>query len=176
MYRVRFLLMMLACWASKKRGLLEDYELSFRAIPFLDTDVTRTFTHAYAAFSGLGRWHYVFSSEVGAVAIKRRWFPVTRAETFTFVRSIKAFEKIRLRTRLVSWNDECFFLEQNFFVGAEIRAVAYTEGVVRAPEGHLKPVEAFKIFGRHIEAPPMPADIAAWHSVQKAIRLPYGKP
>ena len=59
MYRVRFLLMMLACWASKKSGLPEDYELSFRAIPFLDTDVTRTLTHAYAAFSGLGRRHYV---------------------------------------------------------------------------------------------------------------------
>ncbi len=175
MYRVRFLMLMIACWASKKRGLLERYELSFRAIPFLDTDFTRTFTHAYAAFSGLGRWHYVFSSEVGAVAIKQRWFPVTRAETITFVRSIKAFEKIRLQTRLVSWSDECFFLEQIFFVGKEARAVAYTEGVVRGPDGHLKPAEAFKIFGRDIEAPPMPPDIAAWHSVQKAIRLPFAK-
>jgi hypothetical protein len=82
MYRVRFLLMMLACWASKKRGLPEDYELSFRAIPFLDTDVTRTLTHAYAAFSGLGRRHYVFSSDVGAVAIKHRWFPVTRGDIY----------------------------------------------------------------------------------------------
>jgi len=166
---------MLACLLSRKRGLQDQYEITFRAIPFIDTDVTRAFTHAYAAFTALGRWHYVFSSEVGAVAIRHRWFPVTRGETFTFVRSIKTFDKIHLLTRLVSWNDECFFLEQIFIVGDEVRAVAYTEGVVRGPKGHLKPAEAFKIFGQHIESPATPSDIAAWHAVQKAIRVPYVK-
>jgi hypothetical protein len=175
MYRVRFLRVMLACLLSRKRGLQEQYELTFRAIPFLDIDITRAFSHAYAAFTALGRWHYAFSSEVGPVAIRNRWIPVTRGETFTFVRSIKTFEKIHLRTRLVSWNDECFFLEQIFTVGEDVRAVAYAEGVVRGPKGYLKPDEAFKIFGQHIEPPPTPPDIAAWHAVQKAIRLPYIK-
>jgi hypothetical protein len=87
MYRLRFLVVMLRCYFAKRRGMLERHEIGFHVLPFLDTDVTRLFSHTYAVYTALARWHFVFSSEIGPLAVKNKWIPVTTAETFTFRRS-----------------------------------------------------------------------------------------
>ena len=84
--------------------------------PSLIRTVSRLFTQTYASLTGVGRWHYVFSSHFRRAAIKRRWIPVTIAETFVFYRSIKAFDKIELKTELICWNERCFFRAPDFFV------------------------------------------------------------
>lgn len=58
---------------------------------------------------GLARWHFLFSSEFKTVAFKNKWVPVTTAETIWYGRSIKAFEKVTLRTQMVCWDERRFF-------------------------------------------------------------------
>jgi hypothetical protein len=165
-YRLRFIYIIISCFFSKPKDILSQFKLHFRAIPFLDTDVSRSFTHTYSSLTGLGRWHYVFSSQFKQAAIKSRWFPVTTAETITFKRSIKAWEPIQLVTEVVCWNDKCFFLKQTFLVKNEERAVAYSQGIVRSPQGHLRPPDIFKAFGVTLPSPPMPKELQAWYSMQ----------
>jgi acyl-CoA thioesterase FadM len=150
--------------------MLEEYEIGFRVLPFLDTDVTRLFTQTYAVYTALARWHYIFSSEIGPIAIKNKWIPVTIAETFTFRRSIRNLEKVRVRTEMVCWNQHGFFLRQTFLVKGEVRAIAYTEGVVRAPSGHLKPAEAFRLAGMDRPSPEMLEDVRLWNAMQTLVR------
>ena len=166
MYRLRFCLIMLSCLFSKPRGITESYGLSFRVVPFLDTDLTRLFTQTYSSWTGLGRWHYVFSSAFKKAAMKNRWIPVTTAETITFKRSIKAGEKVLLQTQVVCWNDRCFFLRQIFTVAGEVRAIAISEGIVRSPSGHLKPGDVFASFGSKKESPEIPEEIQKWYSMR----------
>jgi hypothetical protein len=158
---------MLKCLLSKKGNMLDSYHISFRALPLIDTDVSRLFSQAYTTFTGLARWHFIFSSEIGPVAVRNRWIPVTVAETVSFKRSIKSFEKIDLRTEIVCWNEKCFFIRQTFSVKGETRAIAYSEGIVRGPTGHLKPAEAFKIFGAHIQSPEIPEQMRLWHAMHQ---------
>lgn len=166
MYRLRFLVIMAKCFFSKPQDILSSYDLSFRVLPFVDTDLTRLFTQTYSAWTGLGRWHYVFSSAFKQAALKHRWIPVTTAETITFKRSIRIGEKVTLKTQIVCWNERCFFLRQTFYVGAEIRAVALSEGIVRSPKGHLKPGDVFNSFGHDIDSPPIPDEIRKWYSMR----------
>ena len=166
MYRLRFIAIMLQCFFSKPQDILASYELTFRALPIFDTDLTRLFTQTYSAWTGLGRWHYVFSSPFKQAATKHRWIPVTTAETITFKRSIKFGEKVTLKTQIACWNERCFFLRQTFLVGEEIRAVAFSEGIVRSPKGHLKPGDVFSSFGRALESPETPAEIQKWYSMR----------
>lgn len=166
MYRLRFCFIMLRCFFSKPKNILATFDLSFRALPFVDTDFTRLFTQTYSSWTGLGRWHYVFSSAFKQAALKNRWIPVTTAETITFKRSIKVGERVRVQTQLVCWNDRCFFMRQVFTVAGQVRAVAISEGIVRSPSGHLSPGEVFAIFGITDGSPAMPSEIEKWYSIR----------
>lgn len=165
MYRLRFLWIMLKCFLTKPKGLMEPYDLHFYAMPFIDTDVTRLFTHAYASMTALGRWHYVFASDFRSIALKRKWLPVTIAETLRFKRSVRWGEKVTMRTEVVGWNEKAFFLRQTFFVRDEERAVCYTEGIVRSPQGPLRPGQVFATSGIELASPPLPEEVARWHSM-----------
>jgi len=169
MYRLRFLFVMWrALWAAPQ-SIRMTYYLDFTAIPFFDTDVTRLFTQTYASLTGLGRWHYVFSSHFRQAAVKSRWIPVTTAETFVFYRSIKAFEKIDLKTELICWNDRCFFVRQTFSSRGEVKAVSISEGIVRCGKKHLRPGDVFKALGATDESPEFPSEIVAWTNYRQAI-------
>lgn len=154
--------MILKSFLSKKRGILEDLELNFWAVPLLDTDVKLLFTQTYNQYMGLARWNLVFNSEFRTGALKRGWVPVTTRETISYKRSVKAFDTVKITTRLIHWNERRFYHEHIFTVKDEVRAICYLEGMLRGPKGHLKPEDAFKELGVSRESPPLPESLKGW--------------
>lgn len=161
-YRIRFIILMIRCFLSKPRGILDSYEINLRVVPLVDTDVSRLFTQTYACYLGLARWHYTFSSQFKNTALKNKWVPVTTRESITYKKSIRAFEKVTVKTNLICWDDRKFYLRQAFFVNGEERAYALVEGLLRSPKGHLNPQEVFKVLGVTHSSPPTPNDFQLW--------------
>lgn len=162
MYRLRFIWIILKSFFSKPKSIRSTFELKFRVIPFLDTDFSRMFTHAYSAFMALGRWHYVFDSELRRVAIRNKWAPVTTSETMTYRKSIKAFSKVTLQTQLIAWDEQRFYLQQTFLVKGEVKAQCLLEGLIRSPKAILKPVNVFSAAGMSEASPEFPEDLKKW--------------
>ena len=157
MYRVRFLLMIMRCLISATAPVEWERCLSFRAIPFIDTDVTRMFTHSYALFMGLARWHWLFSSQFRKLALKLalrdKSVPLTSGEIVNYRRSIRAFQKFELRIQLIYWDENRFYVEQSFNVSGEMFVSALVEGALRSPQGVLKPAAVFAQAGYDGPAP-----------------------
>lgn len=153
---------MLKSFLSKKKPITEDLTLEFWAVPFLDTDVKLLFTQTYNQYMGLARWNLVFNSEFRTGALKRGWVPVTTRETISYKRSVKAFDRVKLTTRLLFWDDRRFYHQHIFSVKGEVKAICYLEGMLRGPKGHLKPAEAFKALGVELESPPIPKEVSGW--------------
>ena len=143
MYRVRFLLMIMRCLIGAMAPVEKERCLSFRAIPLIDTDITRMFTHSYALFMGLARWHLLFGSQFRKLALRHKWAPVTTGEIINYRRSIRAFQKFELRTRVIYWDENRFYVEQSFNVSGQMFVSALVEGLVRSPHGVLEPGEVF---------------------------------
>ncbi len=162
MYRLRFAFVLLKSLLTRKKALLDNFELQFIALPLIDTDFTRLFTQTYSLYMGLARWNFLFNSEFRTVALKKAWVPVTTAETITYRKSIKAFDRVSLITRLLYWNDHRFYLEHVFYVKGKVCAHTYIEGLVRSPQGHLKPNEVFKALGVTRESPAIPEKMQGW--------------
>ncbi len=162
MYRIRFILVMLQSLLSRKKELSEDFVLKFWAVPLIDTDVKLLFTQTYAQYMGLARWNLLFNSEFGSAALKKGWVPVTTKETMSYKRSVKAFDRVVLTTRLVHWNERRFYLEHVFTVKGDIKIITYVEGMVKGAKGHLKPNEAFKAMGVERQSPPIPDGLQGW--------------
>jgi hypothetical protein len=68
---------------------------------------------------------------------------VTTREAINYKRSVRAFQKFELRTRVIHWDEERFYLEQSFNVGGQTFVGALVEGLVRSPRGILKPGDVF---------------------------------
>lgn len=164
MYRLRFIWIILVSFFTKPKKITEDFDLTFRVIPFIDTDFSRMFTHSYSTYMGLARWHYVFASELRAVAIKNKWAPVTTSETITYRRSIKAFSKVILKTKLLTWDEERFYLEHSFLVNGKEMAHCTLEGLIRAPQGIQKPGDVFTASGLQEDAPQFSEKLKEWIS------------
>ena len=159
---------MIRCWLRPTRGLLDVYETRFIAWPLLDTDLTRLFTHTYAQYMGLARWHYMFSSPFRDAALRRGWAPVTTAETIQYKRAIKAFSRVTVRTRMLCWTEKRFYLEQLFLVRGEVRASCVLEGLVRSSKNAVGPAEAFRELGFDGASPEMPEHIMALRAATPA--------
>ena len=169
MYRIRFFITILRSFLSKPQGLLEDFKLHFWAIPFIDTDISRLFTQTYAAYMGLCRWQFVFQSEFRKVALKKAWVPVTTSETIVYKRSIKAFSRVQVTTRLVCWDEKRFYLEQTFSVKGDLYSKTLLEGLIRGPKGHLNPPEVFKELGVQQSSPETPEYVKQWVLAKKEL-------
>lgn len=161
-YRLRFLRIIIQSFLSKKKPITEDLTLTFWAIPFFDTDLSRLFTQTYNQYMGLARWNLVFNSEFRTAALKKGWVPVTTKETIKYKKSIRAFQKVTLTTRLLFWNEKRFYHEHVFSVKGEVKAICFLEGLLRSPKGILKPNEAFSELGVDLISPKIPDDIKGW--------------
>lgn len=167
MYRLRFIWIILKSFFQKPKKINEIFKLNFRVIPFIDTDFSRMFTHAYSAYMGLARWHYVFASELRHVAIKNKWAPVTTAETMSYKKSIKAFSKVTLQTKLLAWDENRFYLEHTFLVKGHEKASCLLEGLIRSPQAILKPSDVFTASGLQEKSPEFSEDLKKWISFLK---------
>ena len=147
MYRVRFLLILAKCFIEPLLPINAKRSLRFRALPLIDTDVTRMFTHSYASFMGLARWHLLFGSEFRALALRNRWAPVTSSEITTYRKSIRAWQAFELETRLVFWDEARFYVEHLFISNKAICVRTLVEGLIRAPSGILCPTDVFAAAG-----------------------------
>jgi acyl-CoA thioesterase FadM len=174
MYRVRFLLIILKCLISATARVDREGCLSFRPMPLIDTDFTRMFTHSYALFMGLARWHLLFGSELRNVAVRHKWAPVTTCEVITYKRSIRAFQKFELRTRVIHWDEDRFYVEQSFDVSDQTFVSALVEGLVRGPQGVLKPGDVFAKAGYEGPAPELSEEMKERIAYLKKSSLPRG--
>lgn len=147
MYRLRFLMIITKCLLSSSRDLLDNFSVSFMALPFIDTDFIRLFTHSYSSYMALCRWHFVFNSKLRDAALKKGWAPVTTSEVISYKKSIKAFDRVVVKTKLLHWNNKRFYLVQSFWVRGNLCAECYVEGLIRSPSGILEPPAVFKNLG-----------------------------
>ena len=117
--------------------------LQFRAWPLIDTDFSRMFTHSYAAFMGLARWHLLFGSEFRALALRNKWAPIASAEVISYRKSVRAWQRFALETRVVFWDEARFYIEHVFVSNDVVCMRALVEGLVRGPLGVFHPNDVF---------------------------------
>ena len=105
------------------------------------------FTHSYAAFMALARWHLLFGSEFRGLAWRNKWAPVTTSEMATYKKSIRAWQAFDLETRIICWDDEFFYVEHLFVRDGVVCMRTLVEGLVRGPSGILRPNDVFGAAG-----------------------------
>jgi acyl-CoA thioesterase FadM len=165
-----------ARWSSP-RDPLRTSRLTFIVSP-TDLDIFRHMNNGvYFSIMDLGRVDMLVRSGL-LDAIRSSGHGVTvAAETLRFRRSLTLFQRYRLETRLLGWDEKALVIEQRFFSWSRPKETweVAAEGVVRArlvaKDGAQPSTSFLRDFGPEYEmSPALPSYVAEWNENQCDVR------
>lgn len=148
-----------------RRGLLEASRVAFRVWP-TDCDVNLHMNNGrYLTFMDLGRLHLLGQMKLWGPMRRRGWFPVLGAAEITFIRPIDPLQKFHLVSRLLTWDEKYFYIEQRFEVGQRLCAVGMVKGLFLAGRTRVDNRQVLDSVAPGFVPPDMPAAIQHWNAL-----------
>jgi acyl-CoA thioesterase FadM len=164
----RLLFLLARIWRLPRHGLLEESRAAFRVMPN-DCDYNFHLNNGrYLSFMDLGRVHLMAQSGLLPVILRQGWMPVLTAAEINFIRSIQPLQKFDLVTRLVSWDEKYFYIEQKFELRGVLCAHAYVKGLFLRKGVKVSNTEAVALAGYTDTPPPMPEELKLWAELGNA--------
>ncbi len=115
----------------------------------------------------LGRVYLSAQLGVAKLFYKEKWSGVINAIELTFIRPIKPFQKFKLVTRLIAWDDKYYYFEQKFFAGRTLCAIALVRGVFLHHDKKVPMEKIQKIIGENVPAPEFPPTVQHWKELME---------
>jgi hypothetical protein len=106
--------------------------------PF-DVELTRTVSHTYLAFAGLGRWDWSFHNINWRGLLRERWAPLTHSELIHYRRAAPIFSRVEVVTSLLWWDDKMAYLEHRMMCRGRLSATVYSRGTFFAGRERISP-------------------------------------
>jgi acyl-CoA thioesterase FadM len=153
-------------------GLLDESVITLRVWPNdLDSNLHMT-NSRYLLAMDVGRWELAARTRFWGALLRRRWFPVVGSATLRFRRSLDPFQRYRLVTHLVAWDERWCFLEQRFERDGRVHAVGRVKVLFRGPEGQVPTAVLLAAAGYpNGPARQVPEVIRLWQEAEAAERL-----
>ena len=134
-----FRLILICCGYIFDRRRLDAFgasSLTFRTWPF-DLDMNGHMNNGrYLSIMDLGRLDLMVRLGLMKTVLKQKWMPVLGSATIRYRLSLNPFQKFKLKTRVVWFDDKWFFMEQRFIIiddqdpdkNGAVAAIAFVKG------------------------------------------------
>ncbi|WP_344780852.1 acyl-CoA thioesterase [Microbacterium kribbense] len=139
-----------------------------------DLDIMRHMNNGrYLSLFDLGRWDLLVRSGMWDAMHGHGWYAVVGSETITFRKSLRAWQRFDIQSRVVGYDDRSVYMEHRAVVDGEIYARAVVRArLMRRSGGALPHEELFAAMGQ----PDGLADLEPWITDwAEASRLPGTK-
>ena len=146
---------------------------SFRVWP-TDIDLYRHMNNGrYFQIMDVARFSWLVKTGTVKVLAQQGWGALLGGSLMRFRRSLKAFQRYTVATRLICWDDRWYYLEHVF---RDHRGRRVATGIVRAAfrskSGWVSTREAMGIIEPDAISPAMPEEISAWLRTESALCTP----
>ncbi len=150
-------------------GVLGEDTLALRVWPN-DIDFNLHMNNArYLSAMDYGRMHLLARAGLLEHILRSRWQPLVGAVWVTYRRSLPAFARFALTSRLVCWDERWFYIEQ-IFTAPKIdgpAAIGWVKGALRDTTSTLDPRRIIERVAPGLASPPIPETIAAWNELTR---------
>ncbi len=157
----RLLLVLLRSFRYREQRFspLGEATLVFRVLPH-DLDINIHVNNArYLQWMDLGRFDFMNRLGIFGTAIKRKWMPVLGGVNIRYHRPLHFLQQVELITRVVSWDEKWFYMEQRFVREGKPIATAYAKALFRGPEQSVPTAEVLALIDPTLRPPPFPPEI-----------------
>ena len=160
---LRTLLMMLTSRRKPHIDFREVGRLRLRVMPN-DTDILRHVNNGiYLSLMDLGRMDLMIRSGKWQQLRKLGWYPVATNTTLTYRRSLQAWQRYVLETKVIGFDDKAMYVEQRFVSGGGVYAVGYMRGrFLKRSGGTVGVAELGELAGIDPAAMPVPEWMTNW--------------
>ncbi|QNP40072.1 thioesterase family protein [Lysobacter solisilvae (ex Woo and Kim 2020)] len=155
--RLRLLYVLLASFFRRHVRVVEESVLNLIVFPN-DVDVSKMSADRYLALTDLGRVNIVARAGLLRQMLASRHLPVAHVATMRFRRPLRLFEKYRLRSRVIWWDEAWVWCEHHFERQGSTVAMAIVKVMLIGPGGRL-PVSTWLLAAGESLAPPAPLPI-----------------
>lgn len=158
-----------------RRGALMDESVIDGRVWPTDLDINLHMNNGrFLSVMDLGRADLIARSGLLATLLRRRWMPVLGSATVRYRRSLQVFERYRLRSRVVCWDEKWLYLEHRMeTLAGETACLALVKALFRTRSGAIPTAALLHAAGWAGRAsPPMPAAFAAWIAAEEEMREP----
>lgn len=143
--------------------------LSFRVYPH-DLDLSMHMNNGrYLTLMDLGRMDVMLRSGLWREVLHHRWTPIASAITIRFQRELRLFQRFRLQTRLLCWEENLVVMEQAFIITGGLRdgqpaARALFKGGLydRKEKKFVEIARLMTLIGASAESPPPAPEVEAF--------------
>jgi acyl-CoA thioesterase FadM len=142
----------------KRIELSDESELTLRVLP-TDLDINMHLTNArYLSIMDLGRTELIIQTGMLKKILKRRWLPVVAVANLKFYKQINPFQRYKLLTKVIGWDEKWFYIEQRFVIEEKLAAVGVIKGLFRSKNGNVPTEEMLKLAGYTGDAVELPEE------------------
>ena len=146
-------------------GLLAPDTVRMRVWP-TDIDINFHLNNSrYLSYMDYGRVHLTAAIGLLDTAIEQRWAALVGSVAITYRRPGGLWKPFTLTTRLLSWDEKWFYMEQTFHSSDGLAAVAWVKGLFRGSDSNVPPQQIIERLAPGRISPPMPANIQHWNDI-----------
>lgn len=115
----------------------------------------------YLTFMDIGRMDLLFRSGLGRRMLREKWQPVLTGVNARYRRSLGAFQRFRLETRIAGWTEHSLFMEHRIIplsgkYKGEVAVTATVRALMLKDGRKVTTAELFSALGPLPESPPLP--------------------
>jgi len=107
----------------------------------------------------LGRYDLILRTGLFRVMLKKRWAPLVGAVHVRYKLSLWPFDRFRLRSKVIGWDDKWFYVEQRFEKRNRTIAVALVKTLFRGEKGNIPPQEVLRASKVYLDPPEVPEKV-----------------
>lgn len=148
-----------------RQGLLEPGWLRFRVWPN-DCDINLHMNNGrYLTFMDLGRVHLLAQIGMLRELFRRHWAPVLSAAEMNFIRPLRPFQAFDLVTRLLTWDEKYFYIEQRFVSEGRLCAIGMVKGLFLHGRERVATFTVLEALGLDRAPPALPEVVRHWNDL-----------
>lgn len=163
----RLIAVVISSLFKRRIGALEEAVITMRCWP---NDLDLNFhmnSGRYVSIMDVGRISILCRYGIFLRIMRIGWRPIAGATMIRYRRSLLAFEKFQVRSRVVCWDAKWFYFEHIIEKDGALCAVGHVRGVLRGPDGNIPPARFLEVAGAGgIESPEMPEYIRLWNEAE----------
>lgn len=169
-YWLRFLLTVSKAFFQRKMKWNDDVVQEFR-VWFTEADMGIMNNARYFNFTELSKMRHFVGMGLFFTMIKLKWQPITSIQVIRYKRPLKRFQKFKLTSRLIYWDDKYIFQHYVFEKDGKLIASAIVKACFLGTHGIPHTDEVFKVLGvdNPPSPPPMPKAVADMYSAEKEL-------
>lgn len=150
----------------RKRPAIDLHDVShltLRVLP-IDTDILNHMNNGvYLSIMDLGRLDLLNRSGLLRTMRSSGIYPVVASETISFRKSLQPWQKYRLETQIVGYDEKSAFIEQRFTVGGEVFAIGFIRArLLRKGGGALSIAEMAEFLNVDTASVVAPDSLTLW--------------